>query len=225
MIRKGLIWTAAMIGAMILIATLVRLGLGDSESVPIHWNAAGEADGFASASGAMIVYWNLIGTAVLVGGFFASLPMLSALKEDLLKVRKIYLTIWLGTIGLFVILTAVIGWVTYSSVTGIGPLSPGTTLEWMTRGILAICSVAIIVMGNHLPKTRQNTMMGIRTQKTLSDAQVWERTHRYAGKVFVIAGVVCLLITCVLPMITAALLWGAPLLVACVLAYGYSSKS
>ena len=224
MIRTGLIWTAILIGAMFATAFWVRLGIGDAESVPIHWNAAGEADGFASPSGAMVVYWILIGTAVLLGGLFALLPMIDALKEDLLKIRKFYLSIWLGTLGLLLVITAVVGWITYASV--VRDTSPDIVL-WMsglTRGVLAASSVGLIALGNHLPKTRQNSVIGIRTPRTLSDIENWERTHRYAGKVFFLAGVVCLGIACFLPIQIGVFLWMGPILIACGLSYGYSSR-
>ena len=67
-IRTGLIWTAIFIGAMFVIAFWVRSGIADVESVPTHWNAAGEADRFTSSSGAMAVYWILIGTAAFLDG-------------------------------------------------------------------------------------------------------------------------------------------------------------
>lgn len=38
-------------------------------------------------------------------------------------------------------------------------------------------------------KLRRNTWMGIKTPWTLADDRVWERTHRLAGWLFVVAGV------------------------------------
>lgn len=50
-----------------------------------------------------------------------------------------------------------------------------------------------VVLGNYLPKVRRNAFIGIRTPWTLMDEEVWLRTHRLGGKVFVVAGVVSML--------------------------------
>lgn len=63
-------------------------------------------------------------------------------------------------------------------------------------------------MGNVLPKLRSNFFFGIRTPWTLSDEQVWARTHRFAGGVFVACGVL-LMAAALLP---AGQDWRAPLL-------------
>lgn len=62
---------------------------------------------------------------------------------------------------------------------------------------VAVCilSVLFIVLGNYLPKTRQNSAVGVRTKKTLSDERVWEKTHRLAGYLMTAAGVISLVIS------------------------------
>lgn len=49
--------------------------------------------------------------------------------------------------------------------------------------------VVFIILGNYLPKTRLNYIMGIRTPWTLSDERVWDKTHRFAGPLFMLGGV------------------------------------
>ena len=48
--------------------------------------------------------------------------------------------------------------------------------------------VMFIILGNYLPKTRLNYVMGIRTPWTLADERVWDKTHRFAGPVFMLGG-------------------------------------
>ena len=60
---------------------------------------------------------------------------------------------------------------------------------------VCILSVLFIVLGNYLPKTRQNSAVGVRTKKTLSDERVWEKTHRLAGYLMTAAGVISLVIS------------------------------
>ena len=47
----------------------------------------------------------------------------------------------------------------------------------------------LIVLGNYMSKLRKNFFMGIKTPWTLASDEVWDRTHRLAGKTFVIGGI------------------------------------
>jgi uncharacterized membrane protein len=50
--------------------------------------------------------------------------------------------------------------------------------------------VALISIGNLLPRVRPNLVIGIRTRRTLADRAVWMTTHRLAGYVTVGCGIV-----------------------------------
>lgn len=56
----------------------------------------------------------------------------------------------------------------------------------------ALMGVLYIVMGNYLPKTRQNYSIGIKIAWTLNDEGNWRATHRLAGWVWMIGGVIVL---------------------------------
>ncbi len=56
-----------------------------------------------------------------------------------------------------------------------------------------------IIVGNYLPKCKQNHTIGIRIPWTLKNKENWNKTHRFAGKVWVLGGVF-LLLTLFLPM-------------------------
>lgn len=51
-----------------------------------------------------------------------------------------------------------------------------------------LAGIFFIVVGNYLPKCRQNYTMGIRLPWTLKDENNWNYTHRIGGFVMVIAG-------------------------------------
>ena len=63
--------------------------------------------------------------------------------------------------------------------------------------LLALCllSLIMIVIGNYLPKTRQNNIFGIRTPATLADENTWNRVHRFAGFVWTAGGVITLILS------------------------------
>ena len=50
-----------------------------------------------------------------------------------------------------------------------------------------------IVLGNYLPKCRQNYTIGIKISWTLNSEENWNATHRFAGKVWMIGGALIML--------------------------------
>jgi uncharacterized membrane protein len=83
------------------------------------------------------------------------------------------------------------------------PLSVGLT----TFGIGAV----FLVLGNVMGKLRRNFFFGVRTPWTLADEEVWGRTHRLAGRVFVATGLLVMLLSLVG---SHPLLWVPALMVA-----------
>jgi uncharacterized membrane protein len=52
--------------------------------------------------------------------------------------------------------------------------------------------VLFAIIGNYMPKCKPNFTMGIKTRLTLANSENWKATHRFAGRVWVICGLVCL---------------------------------
>lgn len=63
----------------------------------------------------------------------------------------------------------------------------------LVRFIPILIGILFILIGNYLPKCRQNYTMGIKVPWTLNSEENWEKTHRFGGKTFVIAGL-CIII-------------------------------
>lgn len=61
--------------------------------------------------------------------------------------------------------------------------------------IPCLMGMLLILVGNYLPKTRQNRTMGIRVKWTLGSEENWNRTHRMAGFLWVVGGFVFLLLS------------------------------
>lgn len=58
----------------------------------------------------------------------------------------------------------------------------------MTRYGMIGVGIVLIVVGNYLPKCKQNYTMGIKIPWTLDDEENWNHTHRMAGFLWVIGG-------------------------------------
>ena len=56
----------------------------------------------------------------------------------------------------------------------------------------ALLGVMFLVVGNYLPKCRQNYTMGIKLPWTLHDEENWNHTHRMAGYLWMFAGIIML---------------------------------
>ncbi|MFS9292969.1 SdpI family protein [Streptococcus mitis] len=65
----------------------------------------------------------------------------------------------------------------------------------MMSGLLAqiFMGVVMIVIGNYLPKTHRNYIIGIRLPWTLESDKNWRKTHRLAGKIWVLGGLLLFL--------------------------------
>lgn len=57
---------------------------------------------------------------------------------------------------------------------------------------MAFVGTVFIIIGNYLPKCRQNYTMGIKLPWTLHDEENWNHTHRMAGFLWVVCGFVVL---------------------------------
>lgn len=154
----------------------VAAGLGPGADLPIHWNLAGEADGFAPAATALL--WPA-GASVLIGALFAAIPRMEPMQERLEASAPLLRSVWIGTMLLMVYLQIMIaapamGW-------ALGP-------DLLQVGLGAL----LVMIGNSLPKSRPSRLVGIRTPWTLADTDNWIATHRLGGKVMMGAG--CLIV-------------------------------
>lgn len=64
----------------------------------------------------------------------------------------------------------------------------------MTFNVNVFMGLFFLVIGNYLPKIRQNYTVGIRVPWTLNNEMNWNKTHRLAGKIWVTGGILFLLL-------------------------------
>ncbi len=182
-------WTLATSSLLILFPSIVGVCFWEKLPihVPVHWNMNGEIDGYASRAVAVfampLVCLALHWLCVLV-------TMLDPKNRE--QNRKVK--------GMVLWIVPVICWFVSALIYAIafGRPVPVTqvTLGWM--------GVLFMVIGNYLPKCKQNYTIGIKVAWTLNDEENWNATHRFAGRVWVIGGVLLLLGT-FLPL--TAYLW------------------
>lgn len=62
----------------------------------------------------------------------------------------------------------------------------------------ALLGALFVLIGNYMPKVKQNSRLGIKIFWTLHNEENWNKTHRFAGKLWVVGGFIVLL-TAMLP--------------------------
>jgi uncharacterized membrane protein len=156
--------------ALVAVTALQRLPAGTS--LPVHWNAAGQANGFALADRALFMPVVLAAVISLV---MAVLPRIEPMQHRLEQSAPLYRTAWAGLLGMMVLTEVVIA-------------APAFGL-WLPATLhLAAGGVLLIVIGNVLPKSRPGFFVGIRTPWTLTDPENWIATHRLGARTMMFGG-------------------------------------
>jgi uncharacterized membrane protein len=158
------------------------------EQLPVHWNAAGQADRWGSRAEGLLLL------PAMTAGIYLLLSVLPWLDP-----RREHVTAFQGVLAVLR-LTMVLFMAALYGVTLAYGLGRRLDMAWFT-GIST--GLIFIILGNYLPKVPSNWFVGVRTPWTLSSERSWYLTHRLAGKVFVIAGILQVLITLVRPQWSA----------------------
>jgi uncharacterized membrane protein len=159
------------------------------DQVPIHWNFAGQVDNWGSKfTGAFLM--PLIGLGMYF--LFLFIPSIDPKKEKYQQFARVYLIFRLA------ILLILFGVYLIASANALGY---NVRVEiW----IPVIIGFFFMILGNYMGKIKPNWFMGIRTPWTLSNDEVWNKTHRLGGKLFILFGLL-LIITPLLPY--SSFLW------------------
>ena len=79
-----------------------------------------------------------------------------------------------------------------------------------------------MVIGNYLPKVKQNNTIGIRVVWTLQDEENWNATHRFSGKIWVASSILCMLCGLFAESIAALVLYIVSIMAAAIISVLYS---
>ncbi|AGK55763.1 SdpI family protein [Bacillus sp. 1NLA3E] len=150
------------------------------QEVPIHWSFTGEANGYSSKLGAMFTQ---IGIMTLLYVSVAFLPKIDPRKANYSLFSKGYQIIYNSLLTIFFVLNVI------TILIGLGYDIPMATMSTLIIGAI------FIIMGNFMQQVRSNFFIGIRTPWTLSNDEVWKKTHRFGGKIFFGGGVIMIFAT------------------------------
>ena len=179
------------------------------DQVPIHWNAAGQVDSYASKG----FLWLFCVISPVLALFFQFLPKADPKKENYEKFQGKYDL----TGVLFPCITLLVMGITISEAINPGVLN-------VSRLIMGMISVIFILVGNFMGKVKTNWFIGFRTPWALSDPDVWNKTQRLGGWTFFLSGLSAVILSLLAPVQVFFLVFFAILFLGIALTYFMSWK-
>ncbi|KWX77843.1 hypothetical protein AMQ84_11430 [Paenibacillus riograndensis] len=176
------------------------------DQLPAHFDIRGEADRYWS-KGSVIALTGFLGLIFPLAMQF--IKSVDPKKENYSKFQNAYKMIRLAIAALFdamLVLT-----VSY----GLDQNIPAGKIAMVAIGLL------FIVVGNFMPQIRDNYFTGIRTAWTLASPEVWRKTHRFSGVMWMIGGLLIGL-GAFLPKSLSISMIIAALVIAIILPFAYS---
>lgn len=167
---KYLYWLAAVFPFILSAAFYSRL----PETMPTHWDAAGNPNGYSSRFFAAFgVPAILLICTVFVNFSISADPK----KQNIDRSPQIkFISKWL---------IVVIANATQAAVIA-KAVSQNFNISVL---ITVLVGVVIAVFGNYLPKCKPNYTIGIKLPWTLASEENWRKTHRFAGYVWIAGGI------------------------------------
>jgi uncharacterized membrane protein len=153
------------------------------DTIPTHWDINGQIDSY---SGKWAVF---LGPMIATGVYLLMLllPKIDPRKKNYDLFSGAY---WVIRIAI-VMLLCVLGMIT-------DLVSLGYDLNVAMIIMLAVLGL-FLLLGNQFGRIRPNYFVGIRTPWTLNNEEVWMKTHRLTGKIWVAASLLMILLIWFIP--------------------------
>lgn len=162
----------------LVVATAAYLYPSLPEQIPTHWNINGEVDDYTAKPWGV---WLLPLAAIFTFALMKVIPVISPKGYRTESFSEVYNIFTVTLVGFM------------SGVALLVLLEASGRDVHVNEMIYAGLGLLFFVMGNFLGKVRKNFFLGIRTPWTLASDEVWGRTHRLGGRVFVIIGILMFL--------------------------------
>ena len=146
------------------------------EQMPTHWNAAGEIDGWRSKPFAVFG----LPLILLAAQWLCMLGTCADPKKMNHSDKVVHLVLWIMPV-----LSVLIHTVAYMAALGMEVR--------MERIMPVFIGLLFVIIGNYLPKCKQNYTIGIKIPWTLNNEENWNKTHRFAGWLWTVCGIIIML--------------------------------
>lgn len=160
---------------IILIPIVIGLILWDKlpDQVPMHWNAQGEVDSYGTKFQAVF----LMPLVLVAFHWICILGTSLDPKKQNINDKMVTLVLWI-----IPIISLLCNSMMYA--TALGHKVNVEIIMPLFMGAL------FVVIGNYMPKCKQSYTVGIKLPWTLDNEENWNKTHRLAGFLWVISGVI-----------------------------------
>ncbi len=142
------------------------------EQMPTHWNAAGEVDGWCGKAFAVFG----LPLILLAAQWLCMLGTAADPKKNNHPVKLLHLVLWI-----IPVLSVILHAVTYATALG-----AAVRMELVMPVLIGLL---LTIIGNYLPKCKQNYTIGIKIPWTLNSEENWNKTHRFAGWIWTVGGI------------------------------------
>ncbi|OPX86794.1 MAG: Immunity protein SdpI [Pelotomaculum sp. PtaB.Bin104] len=144
------------------------------ERVASHWNFRGEVDGYSSR------FWGAFGIPLMTAGIYLLMlfvPLIDPRRENYENFAGAYRAIKAATVIFMICIHLVVVLSVLGFQVPVGKVIP------------AGVSLLILIIGSRMGQLRHNYFVGIKTPWTLASEEVWQKTHRLGGRIWVAAGI------------------------------------
>ena len=148
------------------------------EVMATHFGFNNEANGFSSKAFAVFGLPMILLAVLWVGAFVTAHDP----KRQNISPKMFSLMLWIAPV------------ISLVAAATIYPVNLGYELDIAFFSELLL-GLMFIIIGNYLPKARQNYTIGIKIPWTLANEENWNRTHRLAGYLWMICGILMILIS------------------------------
>lgn len=164
----------------LLVAFLASVLLMDGlpDRVPTHWGLDGTPDGYSSPT---VVVFLMPVFGLLMAAVLGVIPRVDPRRDAYTTPGSPYWIVANAVLAFLAILQLALvgfalGW----------PIRMGTLVPVLVGGLF-------VILGGLMERMPPSWFMGIRTPWTLSDDEVWRKTHRVGGVCFILAGLVLMI--------------------------------
>ena len=174
--RKTLVITSIVTILPMLIGILCWNRLPDVMAT--HFGINNEANGFSSKAIAVFGIPAFLLAVLWLGAFVTSHDP----KRQNISQKMFSLVLWIAPA------------ISLAAAATMYPINLGYELD-ITFFSGLLLGLMFIIIGNYLPKARQNYTIGIKIPWTLASEENWNRTHRLAGYLWMVCGILMVLIS------------------------------
>ena len=183
-----------MIGLMLL--SVVTLGIFLTlapDTIPVHYNAAGEIDRWGSKYEFLLFPFFTILMGVLMG-ILARREGKQGRPEN----ESVVAAVGIWSMVLFNAIWLFFYWKTLSGMERNG--NEGLSI----KVVLLLLSASFLPLGNRMPKATRNSLYGLRTKWSMADDVCWQKSQRLGGYFMMAVGILGIVLVSLLPDMWAA---------------------